>query len=158
QAWAARLLTLAAGPGHRPTIPRGPLRPPGRRRTPRPHRLEIPARPGADRPRLRRLGPLRIPRPAARWQRRGAPAGEAARALQGAGAGPGPRPATDRRDPRPGLGPHAEPTGATGRDPPRRPQRAGRCGAGVVVRAGPGGVVRALRSADRRQPLAAEPV
>ena len=151
------LAALAAGPGHRPAVPRGPLRPPGRRRRPRPHRLEVPARPGADRPGLRLLRALRVPLPAARRRGRGAAAGEAAGALPGAGPAQGPGPAADRRDPRAGRGPRDEPAGAAGRDPARGPERAGRRGPGVAARRGPGGVVRALRPPHRGQPPAAEP-
>src|SRR3954451_5887370 len=65
-------------------MPRGPARPAGRGGGARPDRLEVRARAGADRPRLRRLGPVRVPRPPGRGRRRGAPAREAARALPGA--------------------------------------------------------------------------
>jgi hypothetical protein len=82
QKWAARPLALAAGPGHRAPRPRGPLRRPGGRGGPRPHRREVPARPGADRPELRRHRAQRVPRPAARRRCRKMPAGAVARALQ----------------------------------------------------------------------------
>src|SRR5262249_47112705 len=52
---ATRLRALAAGPDHRPAVPRGPLRPLSGGGRPRPHRLEVPARPRADRPGHRRL-------------------------------------------------------------------------------------------------------
>src|SRR5262249_2173790 len=46
-----------------PPIRRGPVRSPGRRRRPRPHRLEVRPGPGADRPRLRSHRPERVPLP-----------------------------------------------------------------------------------------------
>ena len=97
---------LAAGPGHRPAVRRGALRSPGRRRRPRPHRLEVRPRPGADRPRLRLLRPLRVPRPPDRRRGRAAAAGGDARDLQGPRPGQGPRQAAHRLDPRPGRHPH----------------------------------------------------
>ena len=130
----ARRRPLAAGPGHRPAVPRGPLRPPGRRRRPRPHRLEVPARPGADRPGLRRLRALRVPLPPARRRGRGAAAGAAAGALQGPGAAQGPRPAAHRLDPRPGPRPRHQPPGVCGRDAAACPEQPGGRRPGVAPR------------------------
>src|SRR4051812_5424456 len=61
----ARLRTLAPGPRHPPAVPRGPERPPGRRGSPCPDRLEVPARPRPRRSGLRLQRPVRVPRPAA---------------------------------------------------------------------------------------------
>ena len=136
---------LAAGPGHRHAVRRGPLRSPGRRRRPRPHRLEVRPRPGADRPRLRLLRPLRVPRPPGRRRGRAAAAGGDARDLQGPRPGQGPRPAAHRLDPRPGRHPHAQPPGAGRRDAPGRAQQPGDRRPGVAAGAGPARVVRPLR-------------
>ena len=72
---------VAAGPGHGAAVRRGAERPAGGRRGPRPHRLEVCAGPGADRPRLRLLRPVRVPRPPGRGQARAGPARRDAGAL-----------------------------------------------------------------------------
>ena len=90
--WRLALVTASA-------VPRGPVRPPGRRGGAGAHRLEIPARPRADRPRLRLLGPVRVPRPPARRRRGGAAARAAAGPLPGAGAAQGARAAAHRLRP-----------------------------------------------------------
>ena len=135
---------LAAGPGHGPAVRRGARRPPGRRRRPRPHRLEVRPGPGADRPRLRLLRPLRVPRPPHRRRCRAPPAGGDARDLQGPRPGQGPHQAAHRLDPRPGRHPHAQPPGAGRRDAPRRAEQPGDRGAAVAAGVGPARVVRPL--------------
>src|SRR5262249_38956116 len=76
--------------------------------------------------------------------------------LPGDGAGQGPGPAADRRDPRPGLGARPEPAGAPGRVAARRPQRAGYRRPGVAPRPGPGLVAPAVPAPDRGQPAPPE--
>ena len=63
-----------------------------------PDRLEVPARPRADRRGVRRLRALRVPLPPDRRKRRGAAAGQVARSLPDDGAAQGRRAAAHRLD------------------------------------------------------------
>ena len=149
QARTARTAPLEARPGHRHAVRRGPLRSPGRRRRPRPHRLEVRPRARARRPRIPLLRPLRVPRPPHRRRGRTAPPGRDARGLQGPRPAQGPRPPAHRLDPRPGRHPRPQPPGAGRRDAPGHPQRPGDGRAGVAAPAGPARVVRPPRGAGR---------
>jgi hypothetical protein len=66
----------------------------------------------------------------------------------------GARPAADRRDPRPGRDPGAEPAGAGRRDLACGPERTGHGGAGLAARRRSAGLVRALPSPHRGRPAA----
>ncbi len=105
-------------------VPREPARPAGRGGGAGADRLEVPARAGADRPRLRPLGPVRVPLAPAGGQRRGAPLAQAARGLPGPRPAQGARPAAHRRHPRAGLDPRAQPPRAGRRDAARGAERA----------------------------------
>ena len=100
QARPAGAAAVAPGAGHPAAVPREPARPASRRGGAGADRLEVPARARADRPRLRPLGPVRVPLAPARGQRRGAPAAQAAGGVPGAracsrrAAGSGPTPPT----------------------------------------------------------------
>ncbi len=63
EGWSTGRSARPPRPGDHHAVCRRPLRPAGRRRGTRPPELEISPRPGADRPRLRRLRPLGVPGP-----------------------------------------------------------------------------------------------
>ena len=140
---AGRASALAAGAGHPAAVPRGARRPAGRRRRPRPHRLEIPARPRA-RPTPASTPPCCASSAPAWWT--AAPDGSCGRMLETCQA----RGLVKARgssapiDPRPGRHPHAQPPRAGRRDPCVRAEQPGHRGAGLAAR-GPAGVVRPLR-------------
>src|SRR3954447_17312950 len=142
QARPAGTAALAPGAGHPAAVPRGPARPPGRGGGAGADRLEVPPGPRARRPRLRPLGPVRVPRPPARGRRRGAPPQQAAGRLPGPRPAQGARPAADRLDPGAGLDPGAEPPRAGRRDLARGPERARHRGPGLAPRRRPAGLVR----------------
>ena len=151
-AGAARARALAAGPGHHPPVPRGPLRPTGRRRRPRPDRLEVPARAGADRPGVRRLRALRVPLPPARRRCRGTAAGEAPGPVQDPGPAQGPGPAAHRLDPRAGPRPRHQPARVCDRDAAPCPEQPGGRRPGLAPRPQLPGMGRAIRPAHGRIP------